>query len=83
MNLSGLEDHVIQSQRRKPYVVSTLQELEGPAEIKGWPEQPRKLRDRTTLSVFFGFSEILITLAPVAFIGKMCLHKTIYDPNWL
>jgi hypothetical protein len=83
MNLSGLEDHANQSQRRKSYVVSTLQELEGPAEIKGWPAQPRKLRDRTTLSVLFGFSEILITLAPVAFIGKMCLCEIKYDTNWL
>ncbi|THZ74212.1 hypothetical protein D6C84_09459 [Aureobasidium pullulans] len=53
---------------RKSHVFSTLQALGDHTEIKGWPEQPRKLRDRTFWSIMFSISEVLITLAPVAFI---------------
>jgi len=71
LNLFGQEQHTQPDPSRKSYVLSTSQALDDLEEIKGWPEQPRKLKDRTTLSIFFGISEVLITLAPVAFISKM------------
>jgi hypothetical protein len=75
VNPSEVEQHENPDQSRKSYIISTLQALDGHAEIKGWPVEPRKLRDRTTLSILFGISEVLITLAPVAFISKTQIHE--------
>lgn len=57
------------TEHRKSYVLSTSQASDQHGEIKGWPEQPRKLRDKTVLSVIFNISEVLIILAPAAFIS--------------
>jgi hypothetical protein len=35
--------------------------------VKGWPNEPQRLRERTMLMSFFNLCEALITLAPVAF----------------
>jgi hypothetical protein len=43
----------------------------GHLSVKGWPNEPRKLRNRTILTSFFNLCEALITLAPVAFISKL------------
>jgi len=67
---------------RKSHVFSTLQALGDHTEIKGWPEQPRKLRDRTFWSIMFSISEVLITLAPVAFISKYCVFRVENITNW-
>jgi hypothetical protein len=57
----------------------------GHLSVKGWPNEPRKLRDRTILTSFFNLCEALITLAPIAFISKLissfkscCLSSSVF-----
>jgi hypothetical protein len=54
---------------------SSIQEVEEEAYIKGWPERPQKLRERTLASIVFSMSDILLTLAPTAFIGKSPVNE--------
>ncbi|KAI4721751.1 hypothetical protein E4T48_01959 [Aureobasidium sp. EXF-10727] len=54
--------------QRKSHAISTFQISNEQAHIEGWPAEPRKLRDKTLLTLFFNLCEALITLAPIAFI---------------
>ncbi|THX28572.1 hypothetical protein D6D12_04701 [Aureobasidium pullulans] len=56
------------SEHRKSHTMSMAQALTEQIRIKGWPEEPRKLRNKTLLTLFFNLCEALITLAPIAFI---------------
>lgn len=81
MNLSVLEQHTHPDPSPKSYGISTSQALDDLTEIKGWPEQPRRLRDRTVLSILFSISEVLVTLAPVAFISKTSCQEVTGNPD--
>lgn len=58
------------SEHRKSHAMSMAQALTEQIRIKGWPEEPRKLRNKTLLTLFFNLCEALITLAPIAFISR-------------
>ncbi|KEQ59856.1 uncharacterized protein M437DRAFT_87392 [Aureobasidium melanogenum CBS 110374] len=68
LDLLGPNQHTNAEESRKSPALSILEARDGLDEIKGWPEQPRKLRDRSVLSVLLSISDVLIALVPVAFI---------------
>lgn len=70
VNLLGPNQHPNAEKSQKSPSLSTSEALDDLNEIKGWPEQPRKLRDRSVLSILLGISDVLITLVPMAFIGE-------------
>lgn len=55
--------------RRKSNAILSTEVLDEQHQVKGWPVEPRKLRDRTVLAFFFSTCEALVTLAPIAFIS--------------
>lgn len=59
------EDH------RKPHVNSSAQAINEQLFVEGWPIEPRKLRGTTMLTLFLNFCEVLVTLAPIAFISTL------------
>ncbi|KAG9685692.1 hypothetical protein KCU95_g16338, partial [Aureobasidium melanogenum] len=59
VNLLGPNQHPNAEKSQKSPSLSTSEALDDLNEIKGWPEQPRKLRDRSVLS-------ILLVLAALA-----------------
>jgi len=59
------EDH------RKSYANPLAQAVDEQCFVKGWPDEPRRLRNRTILTLFFNLCEALVTLAPIAFIGTL------------
>lgn len=73
LDLLGPNQHTNAEESRKSPALSILEARDGLDEIKGWPEQPRKLRDRSVLSVLLSISDVLIALVPVAFIGRTIL----------
>jgi hypothetical protein len=54
---------------RKSYANPLDQASNEQLDVKGWPDRPRKLRDETILTLFLNFCEVLVTLAPIAFIS--------------
>jgi hypothetical protein len=54
---------------RKSYANPLAQASNEQLYVKGWPDQPRKLRDETILTLFLNLCEALVTLAPIAFIS--------------
>lgn len=38
--------------------------------VKGWPGKPTKLKEASLLAVLLALSDIILTLAPIAFMGK-------------
>lgn len=59
------------AENRKSHALSIAQALDEKIRVEGWPEEPRKLRNKTLLTWFFNLCEILITLAPIAFLSML------------
>jgi hypothetical protein len=64
--------------------IPVVQVMNDEVGIKGWPMEPQKLKVRTLLSLLSNMCDILVMLAPLAFISMLCLRifcKNTYIPQ--
>ncbi|KAK6007538.1 hypothetical protein QM012_004352 [Aureobasidium pullulans] len=68
INSIGASQYLSLKESQKSFALSTSEALSDPDEIQGWPQRPRKLRNRSVPSILSSISDVLIALIPVSFV---------------